>query len=104
MIRLTILYPNAEGATFDLDYYLDVHVPMSKRLQGGAVKGFAVDHGFGTGAPGVAPPFLVIANLIYDSMDAFVEAFMPHMEELQGDIHKFTNVQPIIQFSEIKLT
>ncbi len=36
-------------------------------------------------------------------MDAFVEAFMPHIEELQGDIKNYTDVQPIIQFSEIVL-
>jgi uncharacterized protein (TIGR02118 family) len=100
---LTILYPNTDGATFDLDYYLDVHVPMSKRYQEPALKSFTVDVGTGTGIPDEKPPFLVIANLVYESMDAFVEVFMPHMEELQNDIKNYTNVAPIIQFSEIKL-
>jgi hypothetical protein len=36
-------------------------------------------------------------------MDAFLEAFMPHMEVLQGDIANYTNVQPTIQFSQILL-
>jgi uncharacterized protein (TIGR02118 family) len=103
VIRLTILYPNSEGATFDIDYYLNTHVPLSKRLQSPSLKSFAVDHGFGTGVPDEKPPFLVIANLVYDSMEAFIEAFMPHMEELQGDIGNYTNVVPIIQFSEILL-
>lgn len=103
MIRLTILYPNSEGATFNVDYYLGTHVPMSKRLQGSALKSFTVDQGFGTGIPDEKPPYLVIANLVYDSMDAFLEAFMPHMEVLQGDIANYTNVQPTIQFSQILL-
>ena len=103
MIRLTILYPNTEGATFDLDYYLNTHVPLSKKLQGDAIKSFTADYGIGTGIPDQKPPYLLIANLVYESMDAFIEAFMPHMEVLQGDIPKYTNVEPVIQFSEIKL-
>ena len=29
MIRLSVLYPATEGATFDHDYYRDHHVPLA---------------------------------------------------------------------------
>ncbi len=28
MIKVTVLYPNEEGKKFDLDYYLNKHLPM----------------------------------------------------------------------------
>ena len=34
MIRLSVLYPVTEGATFDHDYYREKHVPLAVR--GGA--------------------------------------------------------------------
>jgi hypothetical protein len=32
-----------------------------------------------------------------------LEAFLPHAELLQGDIAKYTDIEPIIQFSEERI-
>ena len=32
MIRLTVVYPSTEGATFDHDYYRDKHVPLAAAM------------------------------------------------------------------------
>ena len=34
MIRLSVFYPSAEGATFDHDYYREKHVPLAMRTWG----------------------------------------------------------------------
>ena len=34
MIKVSVLYPAAEGATFDHDYYRDHHVPLAVRTWG----------------------------------------------------------------------
>lgn len=34
-------------------------------------------------------------------MDAFIAAFTPHAEELQGDMEHYTNIPADIQFNEI---
>ena len=39
----------------------------------------------------------------FDSVDAFQQSFGPHAEEILGDLPNFTNVQPTIQISEIKI-
>jgi hypothetical protein len=31
MIRMSVMYPVTEGATFDHDYYRDHHVPLAVR-------------------------------------------------------------------------
>lgn len=32
MIRVSVLYPTGEGATFDRDYYLNSHMPLTRDL------------------------------------------------------------------------
>jgi arsenite methyltransferase len=36
-------------------------------------------------------------------IDVFVAAFMPHAEELQGDMKHYTDIAPQIQFNEIRI-
>ncbi|MHB8886104.1 MAG: EthD family reductase [Methylovirgula sp.] len=42
-------------------------------------------------------------HFICDSGEAFDNAFLPHIEELQADIINYTNVRPIVRISEIEL-
>ena len=103
MIRITVLYPNAEGNRFDMGYYTSKHMPMVKQKCGPACKSIAADFGMGGGQPGSKPPYLAIGYLTFDSVESFQKAFAPHASEIMGDIPNYTNAQPIIQVSEIKL-
>jgi uncharacterized protein (TIGR02118 family) len=38
MIKISVLYPNNEGAKFDMAYYCQTHIPLVKRLLGAAVR------------------------------------------------------------------
>ena len=57
----------------------------------------------GGGQPGSTAPFVAIGYLTFDSVESFQSAFTPHAAEIMGDIPNYTNAQPIIQISEIKL-
>ena len=46
------------------------------------------------------PGFFAICSFVCESREAFETAFFPHMPELQGDAPNYTDVQPVIQFSE----
>ena len=39
----------------------------------------------------------------FESVDAFETAFAPHAAEIQGDIPKYTNIQPVIQISQVQV-
>jgi uncharacterized protein (TIGR02118 family) len=104
MIKLSIFYPNIEGKKFDKDYYLDVHMPLSIKLQGDAVKHVEVDFGFSGGMPDSKPPYVVVCHFLYDSFEAFQQAFMPHAETLMNDITNYTDIETVIQFSEVKIS
>jgi uncharacterized protein (TIGR02118 family) len=101
MIRMTVMYPNAEDAVFDMDYYLSTHIPLVQERCGDALTSCSVEQGLGGGAPGSAPPFLVIARLCVDSMEDFQTHVAPHDPEFAADIPNFTNIKPIVQINEV---
>jgi len=39
----------------------------------------------------------------FDSADAFASAFGPHAQEILADIPNYTNTQPTIQISDVKM-
>ena len=103
MIKATVLYPNQEGSKFDIDYYCTKHMPMVAKRFGAACKGMSVEQGFSGMAPGAPAAFAVIAQMTFESLDAFQAAFAPHAAEILADIPNYTSIQPVIQFSEVKM-
>lgn len=100
MIHLDILYPNTPGSRFDMDYYLGTHMPMSKRLLGDACKGIAIERGIAGTTPGAPAAYIVCCHMLFESIEAFLAVWGPNAEALGGDIPNYTDVQPVIQFSE----
>ncbi len=103
MIRVTVLYPNTPGGKFDMAYYCGKHIPLVRKCLVAALKGVTVEEGIAGDAPGTAPAFVAIAQLAFDSAEAFQTAFAPHEREIMGDIPHYTNIQPTIQISEVKM-
>ena len=103
MIKISVLYPNGEGAKFDMSYYCHNHMPLVKRLLSPAIQGIAVDQGIGGFGPGSSAPFVAAGHLLFESVEAFQKAFEPHAQAIMGDIPNYTNLQPTIQISEVKL-
>ena len=102
MVQLNILYPKKEGATFHWDHYLNIHMPLSIKLQGEALKGVSIVKGL-EDIPQAPVAYFAITTMLYQSVQSFIEAFTPHAEILQEDIKNYTNVEPVIQFSELML-
>jgi uncharacterized protein (TIGR02118 family) len=103
MIKVSVLYPNSQDLIFDKDYYCDKHVPLVSELLGESLKNVQVDFGLANGNPDEAVKYVVMTHLSFDSIEAFQNIFSVHSEELLSDIANFTNCQPQIQISEIKI-
>ena len=99
MIQLNIIYPKIENAQFDWDYYLNTHMPMSIQLHGAALKGVTISKGI-EGLEAAPVAYVAITTMLFDSVDSFLQAFLPHAETLQGDMKNYTNITPVIQFSK----
>ena len=101
MIKVTILYPNGDGKKFDMDYYSSKHMPMIASLLGDSLKSYAIDKGIGGRTASDPIPYLAIGYLYFDKLSAYQNSFRPHAEKIRGDVQNYTNIQPIIQVSEV---
>ncbi len=102
MIVVTVMYPESEGATFNMDYYLNSHLKMvEEKLGGMGLKGARVLKGIAGGTPGSAAPYRVMAVVDFESAEAFQAAVGAHGDEIFGDIPNFTNITPVVQISDI---
>lgn len=101
LIKVSVLYPNGDGKNFDLEYYLNTHVPLVAKTLADALKGASYDKGVSGGEPGSEASYMAIANLFFDSIEAFGEAFSTGAPILMNDLPNFTNIEPVIQVSEV---
>ena len=103
MIKVSVLYPQRADARFDFDYYLGAHMDLVRRLLGPACTGIAVEQGL-CGADAEAPPaYIAMGHLYFDSVTIFQAAFGPHAGTIMGDLANFTDCQPQVQISEVRL-
>lgn len=86
MIRISVPYPNQDGGRFDMDYYCQRHIPMVVEKLGAVCKGVSVQQGLSGMMPGAPAPFRVLADLLFESVEAFQSAFAPHAAEIMADI------------------
>lgn len=101
MIKVTLLYPNGEGKTFDMDYYANKHMPMVADLLGESMKFFKIDEGMAGRSPEEPVPYLAIGYLYFDQLSDYENSFGPHAQQIIGDIPNYTNIQPVLQISKV---
>lgn len=101
MVKLTVTYPNKPGSRFDADYYLNVHMPMSVKLLGYALTSVTADIGISGEDPGSPAPYAAIAGFTCESAEKFIQAFTAVADQLQSDVPNYTDIEPVIQFSNL---
>lgn len=74
---------------------------MVANLLGDSLKFSAIDKGIGSGTSDTPIPFLAIGYLYFDRLSAFQNSFGPNAEKITGDLVNYTNIQPVVQISEV---
>ncbi|MDE3205716.1 MAG: EthD family reductase [Acidobacteriota bacterium] len=93
MIRMSVFYPASEGATFDHDYYREKHIPLCQSTWG--IDNAEIDKG-------VDGPYVAAVHFRFESPEAVQEAMgNPGTGAILADVANYTNIQPVIQTSEI---
>ena len=93
MIRLSVLYPSSEGATFDHDYYRDKHVPLAVTTWG--LGGAEIDKG-------VDGPYVAAVHFKFESPEALRAAMgLAGTAAILADVANYTSIAPVLQTSEI---
>ena len=101
MVKVAILYPNGVGKTFDMDYYSTKHMPMVAGLFGDAMKAMAIDKGMAGRTPEEPMPYLAVGYFYFNQLADYENAFGPNAEKILSDIPNYTNIQPVVQISEV---
>ena len=101
VFKVSVMYPNAEGATFDHAYYRERHMPMVAEKLGTALRRWTVDRGLGGGAPGSPPAFVASCALYFESLEAFQSGMATHGASIMADVANYTNIAPRIEVSEV---
>ena len=93
MIRLTVLYPTTEGATFDHDYYRERHIPLCVSTWG--LDGAEIDKG-------IDGPYVAAVHFKFASPEALQAAMASEgTGTIMADVANYTTITPVLQTSEI---
>ena len=93
MMRLSVFYPSTEGGTFDHDYYREKHVPLCLETWG--LGGAEIDKG-------VDGPNAAAVHFKFESLEAIKAAMgAGGTAAVMADVANYTNIEPVIQISEI---
>lgn len=104
MIKVSVFYPRSADSQFDIDYYCETHMPMVQQLLGQACTGIAVEEGIAGGAPGELPTYHAMGHLYFDTVDAFQSSFGPNAAEIMADVPNYTNVEPTLMVSRVRIS
>ena len=103
MIEVTVAYSLPGRPRLHIQHGLlpeDAHSAIQKRM-GAAMKTIWVSRGIGASTPRSPAAFVAMVHATFDSAEVFATAFAPHAAELQGDAPNYTNIQPVVQISEV---
>ena len=64
-IFVTVQYPNKEGSRFDMDYYINNHLPLVAEKFGEAMLSLKACKGIATPNPEVTPVYQVMTDKFY---------------------------------------
>jgi len=102
LYKIAILYPNGEGKTFDMDYYERKHMPMVAGLLGRNLQFYEIDRGIAGRTPTDKVPYLAVGYFYVKDVAEYNKLIGQHREAIISDFKNYTNVQPLIQISEVR--
>ena len=97
-VTLQVIYPNADGTSFDYGYYMGTHMGIVGDCIGEHIQSTLVSKGI-AGGPETPPGYHAIASIVFADqgpLDAAMGKLGPALE----DIPNFTNAQPQVLIGE----
>ena len=101
LIKISIMYPFAEGKTFDMEYYESKHMPMVAGFLGGNLVKYTIEKGVASGIPNQPLPYMAIGIFYIKSLEDYQAAITPNRDAIRADFANYTNIAPVILVSEV---
>jgi uncharacterized protein (TIGR02118 family) len=101
LIKVSIMYPFAEGKTFNMEYYETKHMPMVAGYLGSNLVKYTIEKGLASGIPNQPLPYMAIGIFYVKSLSEYQAAIGPNRDAIRADFPNYTNVAPVILVSEV---
>ncbi len=101
LIKVSIMYPFAEGKTFNMDYYETKHMPMVAGFLGSNLVKYTIEKGVASGVPNTPLPYMAVGSFYVKSLADYQAAIGPNIAAIRADFANYTNVAPVILVSEV---
>ena len=101
LIKISVMYPYAEGKTFDLAYYETKHMPMVAGYLGDNLVRYTIEKGLSNGLPNQPLPFMAIGTFYVKRLSDYQSAVTPNRDAIRADFKNYTDVIPVILVSEV---
>jgi uncharacterized protein (TIGR02118 family) len=101
LIKVSVMYPFAEGKTFDMDYYETKHMPMVAGFLGSNLVKYTIEKGVASGIPNQPLPYMAIGTFYVKSLSDYQGAMAPNRDAIRADFPNYTNITPVILVSEV---
>jgi uncharacterized protein (TIGR02118 family) len=101
LVKVSVMYPFAEGKTFNVEYYETKHMPMVAGFLGSNLVKYTIEKGVASGIPNQPLPFMAIGTFYVKSLSEYQAAIGPNRDAIRADFANYTNVSPVILVSEV---
>ncbi len=101
LIKVSVMYPFAEGKTFNMEYYETKHMPMVAAFLGANLVKYTIEKGLASGIPNQPLPYMAIGTFYIKSLSEYQAAIGPNRDAIRADFQNYTNIAPIILVSEV---
>src|SRR5689334_20318784 len=85
LIKISIMYPFAEGKTFNIEYYESKHMPMVAGFLGSNLVRYTIEKGVASGIPNQPLPYMAIGTFYVKSLSEYQAAIGPNIEKIRAD-------------------
>lgn len=101
LVKISVMYPYAEGKTFNMEYYETKHMPMVARFIGSNLVKYTIEKGLASGIPNQPLPYMAIGTFYVKSLEEYRAAIGPNRDAIRADFANYTNTAPVILVSEL---
>ena len=98
MIRISVLYPRTSGKRFNVEYYMKHHMPLVKEKLT-PIK-IEIDVGV-QNSENQPSPYIAVGHMTFGSLEELVTKYRSAAQILHADIPNYTDIEPVMQLSEI---
>ena len=101
LVKVSIMYPFAEGKTFNMEYYETKHMPMVAAFLGSNLVKYTIEKGLASSIPNQPLPYMAVGTFYVKNYKEYQAAIGPNRDAITADFANYTDVMPVSLVSEV---